>query len=79
MVDVPDHNGATSLHIAAECGSRKMTKLLLSNGANALAKDNSGKTTLDVATAEVALILRHHLERQAKSKSKTKRPPGVNN
>ena len=77
LVDVPDKKGATALQIAAECGSCKMARLLLAHGANALSRDNTGKTPLEVATAEVAIILRHHLDRHAKPK--TKLPPGLNN
>ena len=77
MGDVPDIKGCTPLHIAADKGSCKVVKLLLAGGANPLAKNSDGQTPLDVATIDVANLLRHHLARHKKSRPKL--PPGINN
>ncbi len=46
-----DVNGATPLHWAAMRGSDKCVSALLENGASLNAKDNLGKTPLDIAMA----------------------------
>jgi ankyrin repeat protein len=74
-INIADNTGGTPLHFAASSGSTKVVKLLLSNGANVNAKDNGGCTPLDVATIEVADLLRHYRAKRGKlSKRNFSRP-----
>ena len=48
-INVTDHNGFTSLHIAAKNNDEQMIEILLKNNANILIKDNSGNTAGQIA------------------------------
>jgi hypothetical protein len=50
----------TPLHEAASWGQKGNIELLIANGANVNAKDETGKTPLDSATSELADLLRKH-------------------
>jgi hypothetical protein len=50
----------TPLHEAASWGQKGNIELLIANGANVNAKDETGKTPLDSATSELTDLLRKH-------------------
>jgi hypothetical protein len=50
----------TPLHEAASWGQKGNIELLIANGANVNAKDETGKTPLDSATSELTALLRKH-------------------
>ena len=62
------NSGGTPLHFAASSGSCKVLRLLLKHGANVHARENDGKTPLEVATVETANVLRRHLARRGKGR-----------
>jgi ankyrin repeat protein len=53
-VDTSDADGATALHISAAKGNARLVKCLLEHGANPVARDNNGRTPLDLARKEKA-------------------------
>ncbi|KAH6579413.1 hypothetical protein BSLG_010535 [Batrachochytrium salamandrivorans] len=62
MVDVPDYDGRTPLHVAASEGQRDCVEILLRHGANVHVRDNFGQSSLfDAVSAghsEVVSLLR---------------------
>ncbi|ESO09480.1 hypothetical protein HELRODRAFT_73827, partial [Helobdella robusta] len=63
-VNLPNNNGWTPLHIAAEKGNEKLCEHLLQNGAHVDVKSAGGKTALHWASIAnssecVALLLKH--------------------
>ncbi|CAC5358298.1 unnamed protein product [Mytilus coruscus] len=64
MINLQDNLGQTALHKACIKGYKKVTQLLLENGAFIASTDNDGKTALDIAcdhgfTDTVQLLLSH--------------------
>ena len=55
-----DVSGMTALHYAASGGHEEIVELLLAKGADVDAKDNNGKTPLDMANGATADLLRTH-------------------
>ncbi len=55
-VNVADHDGNTALHHAASRGDNEMILYLVSKGANVLAVDREGKTTVDMANGAVQRV-----------------------
>ncbi|WP_419420461.1 ankyrin repeat domain-containing protein [Legionella sp. D16C41] len=49
LINIPDHDGNTPLHIAAACGHSDMVQLLLANGVDTNVVNNEGITPLHVA------------------------------
>lgn len=49
-----------SLHESASWGQKGNIELLIANGANVNAKDETGKTPLDSATSELTDLLRQY-------------------
>lgn len=52
VVNLPDEQGNTALHIAARAGHNDCVQLLLSGGADPLAKDAQGHIPSEITTAE---------------------------
>jgi len=55
-VNAADHDGNTSLHHAAARGDNEMILYLVSKGANVMAVDREGKTTVDMANGAVQRV-----------------------
>lgn len=55
-VNTRDHEGNTALHHAAARGDNEMIRYLLANGADVLAVNREGKTTVDMANGPVQRI-----------------------
>ncbi len=52
-VNAADHQGDTALHNAASRGDTEMVQYLVSKGANVMAVDREGRTTVDMANGPV--------------------------
>ena len=52
LLDVRDANGSTALHVAAASGNRAIVELLIGRVIDLEARDNDGKTALDLANSE---------------------------
>ena len=55
-VNAADHDGNTALHHAAARGDNEMILYLVSKGANVMAVDREGKTTVDMANGAVQRV-----------------------
>jgi len=55
-VNAADHDGNTALHHAAARGDNQMILYLVSKGANVMAVDREGKTTVDMANGAVQRV-----------------------
>ena len=59
-VSVKDKTHATSLHVAALCGSFETVRLLLEHGADVTVIDGSHKTPLHLASSRVSAVTAHY-------------------
>ena len=64
-VDSRDHSGATLMHEAARAGNKGALTLLLAAGADAAAKDGSGRAPSDICSRETEAWLRLSVRRRA--------------
>jgi len=55
-VNAADHDGNTALHHAAARGDNEMILYLVSKGANVMAVDREGRTTVDMANGAVQRV-----------------------
>lgn len=58
LINAPDENGYTPLHLAAQRGDADLVKVLLQAGADKSARDAAGKTAADYAVGDVAELLK---------------------
>jgi ankyrin repeat protein len=65
LINLQDRRGLTGLHLSVETGNYDIVNLLLNRGANANLKNNAGKSALQEAKHNVAILdlINKHLTR----------------